>query len=103
MYYMCLVACCSVSDSFGEIRTIAGDPNPIHIRTRYGPDTHAIRRLTHGMIRRPVPIRAVKTRQRFGSETASFHVSVCSYIFTIVSMNLHVTLIILCGFLFIFY
>ena len=33
------VACCSVSDLFGEIRTVTGDPNPIRIRARCGPDT----------------------------------------------------------------
>ena len=30
--FICLVACCSISDSFGEIRTVAGDPDPIQIR-----------------------------------------------------------------------
>ena len=53
---------------------------------RCGPDTQEIRRPMHGMIRRPVPVRAVKTRQRFGSETASFHVSVRSYVFTVIGM-----------------
>ena len=33
------VVCYSVSDSFGEIRTVAGDPDPIQIRARCGPDT----------------------------------------------------------------
>ena len=37
--FICLVACCSVSDSFGEIRTVAGDPDPIQVRARCGPDT----------------------------------------------------------------
>ena len=58
-------------------RTRLGDPDPIRIRVRSGPDTMAIRRPIPGMIRRSVPVRAVKTRWRFGSETASFHVSVC--------------------------
>ena len=47
----------------------------------YGPDTQAIRRPTHGMISRFVPVRAVKTRRRFESKIASFHVSACSYVF----------------------
>ena len=57
------------------------DPNLIRIRAHCGPDTMAIRRLAHEMIRKSVPVRAVKTRQRFGSETASFHVSVRSCTF----------------------
>ena len=77
---MCTVACFSNSDPFGEIRTVAGDPDPIRIRDRCGPDTMAIRRPIHGMIRRSVQVRAVKTRRWFGSETASFHMSVCSYV-----------------------
>jgi len=59
-----------------EIRTIAENPDPIQIRARCGPDTMVIRRPIHGMIRRSVPVRAVKTRRRFGSENASFQVSV---------------------------
>ena len=58
-----------------------GDPNMIQTCARCGPDTQAIRRPTHGMIRRSVSVRAVKTRRRFGSETASFHVSVRSFAF----------------------
>ena len=56
---------------------IAGDPDPIRIGVRYGPGTLAIRRPTYRMIRRSGPVRAVKTKQRFGSKIASFHVSVC--------------------------
>ena len=37
--FMCLIACCSVSDSFGEIKTAAGDPDTIRIRACCGPDT----------------------------------------------------------------
>ena len=73
-----------------------GDPDPIQICARCGPDTMVIRRPIYGMIRRPVPVRAVKTRRRFGSETASFHVSVRSCVFTVVGMHLPVTLIISC-------
>ena len=37
--FMCLVACCSVSDPFGEIWTVAGDLDSIRIRSRCEPDT----------------------------------------------------------------
>ena len=66
---------------------VAGDPDPIRIRARCGPDTKVIRRPTHGMIRISVPVRTVKTRRRFSSEIASFHVSVCSsvvFYFTVI-------------------
>jgi len=79
--FICLVACYSVSDSFGKIRTVVGDPDPIRICARCGPDTQVIRRLIHGMICKSVPVRTAKTRQRFSSKTASFHVSVCSHVF----------------------
>ena len=58
--YVCMVACYS-------------DTSPL---ARSGPDTMVIRRPIHGMIRRSVPVRAVKTRGRFNSKTVSFHVSV---------------------------
>jgi len=45
---------------------------------RCGTDTIGIRRPMHRMIRRSVPVHAVKTRRRFGSETSSFQVSVSS-------------------------
>ena len=60
---MCLVARYSISNSFGKIRTVAGDPDSIRIRARCGPDTQSIRRPIHGMIHRSVPVRAVKTRR----------------------------------------
>ena len=53
--YVCLDACYS---DFGRVRAI----------------------WTHRMIRRSVPVRAVKTRRRFRFKIASFHVSVCSCI-----------------------
>ena len=53
----------------------------IWIGARYGPNALAIRKPTHGMIRRSVPVRAVKTRRRFGSKTASFYVSVCLLVY----------------------
>ena len=55
---------------------VVEDPDPIRIRARCGPDTQAIRRPIHGMSRRSVLVRAVKTRRRFSSEIASFQVSV---------------------------
>jgi len=55
---------------------VAGDPDPIQIRARSGPDTMAIRRPAYGMIRKSVSVRAVKIRQRFGFETTSIQVSV---------------------------
>jgi len=58
-----------------------GDPDPIRICIHYGPDTMEIRKPAHGMIRRSVLVRAVKTRRRFSFETASFHVSVCFCLF----------------------
>jgi len=69
-----------------EIRTVTGDPDSIRILARYGHDTMAIRRQAHGMIRISVQVRAVKTRRRFGSETASFHVSVRSCVFIVTDM-----------------
>jgi len=59
------------------IQLVIGDPNPIQVHVRYGPDTLAIRRSTHEMIWRFVSVRTVETRRRFDSKTASFHVSVC--------------------------
>jgi len=60
--YACMIACYS-------------DTSPL---ARSEPDIMAIRRPIHGMIRRSVPVRAVKTRGQFGSKTASFYVSVLS-------------------------
>ena len=84
---MCTVACFSDSDPFGEIRTGCRRPRPDLDSCRCGPDTMVIRRPTHGMIRISVPVCAVKTRRLFGSETASFHVSVRSCVLTIVGMH----------------
>ena len=53
----------------------------IQICARYRLDTLAIRRPIYGMIRRSVPVRAVKIRWRFGSKIASFHVSVCLLVY----------------------
>ena len=80
-YLYVLVACYSISDLFGEIWTSCRRPGPDSDSCRCRPDTMVIRRPIHGMIRRSVPVRPVKTRWRFGSETSSFHVSVCSFRF----------------------
>ena len=106
MYLYLFVCVGCVLQHFGFIQwdpnPASGDPDPIQIRARCGPDTMAIRRPTHGMIRRSVPVRAVKIRRRFGSETASFQVSVCFYLnslFPVVYMYVCLTLIISCDFL----
>ena len=106
------VACCSVSNLFGEIRThscdsnqTTGNPNTLReIRScaHYGPDTLTIRKLTHEMIRRFVPVRAVKTRGWFSFKTASFHVSVCFYLnslFSVAYMYVCLAFIIWCDYL----
>jgi len=51
------------------------------------------------MIQRSIPVHAVKTRRKFRSKTASFHVSVCSCVIslsTVVSRHIYVTRIISC-------
>jgi len=83
-------------------KSVTGDTDPIRIRVHYGLNTMAIRKLTHGMTWRFVPVCTVKTRRRFGSKIVSFHVSVCSCIislFTLVSRYLYVTCIISCDYL----
>jgi len=71
------------------------DPDPIHIRVRYGVDTLAIRRPIHELIQSSVPVRVVKTRRRFSSKIASFHVSVCSYVIFlfIVASSIYILLV----------
>jgi len=64
-----------------DLNPAIGDPNLIRICARYRPDTMVIQRSTHGMIRRSVPVRAVKTKRWFSSETTSFHVSVHTCVF----------------------
>ena len=46
------------------------------------------------MIWRSVPVHAVKTKRRFGPKTASFHVSVYSYVFPdlLLSVCVHVAI-----------
>jgi len=61
---------------------VAEDPDSCSL----WPDTMAIQRPIHGMIRRTVLIHAVKTRGRFSSKTVSFHVSVRSCAFPYLSL-----------------
>ena len=77
---VCLVVWYSNADSLVRSEPVTGDSDLIRIRIRCGPDTLAIRRLTYEMIRRFVPVHAVKTRQRF-------HVSVCSHVFSLSTVS----------------
>ena len=86
-----------------RLRTHSCDPNSVTGEFRFvfvvDPIRQAIRRLTHVMIWRSVPVRAVKTRRRFGFKTGSFHVSVCSYVFLYLLLPVDVSVsicIILC-------
>ena len=72
-----------------------GRPGPDSDSCRCGSDTQAIRRPIHGMIRRLVPVHAVKTRRRFGSETASFHVSVRSCAFPYLPLSVCIYMLLL--------
>ena len=79
--YVHVSSCVWLRDTAFQINSY--DPNSITENldcVRYKLDTQVIRRPTHEMIRRSVPARIVKTKWRFRSETASFHVSVCSCI-----------------------
>ena len=95
VYYVCLVASDSDADSSVRSEPVTGDLDLIQIRVHYKPNTLAIRRPTHGMIRMFVPVRTVKTIQRFGSKTASFHVSVfsCIIFLSIISLYIYILLI----------
>jgi len=94
---MCLYINVCVWLHVTAIQTLSLDLDPlqeIRIDARYGPNTLAIRKSIHGMIRRLVPVRAVKTRRRFESEIASFHVSVYSHVFSLftVASSIHVSI-----------
>ena len=97
--FVCSVACYSILDPFGEIRTSCRRSEPDSDSCSLWTRCMVIRRPIHGMIRRPVPVRAVKTRRRFGSKTSSFHVSVRSCVFTVIGMCFHINVIISCDFL----
>ena len=56
----------------------AKEPDPIWTRVRKVSKCQSIWRPTYEMIQRSVPVRAIKTRRRFGSKLVSFHVSVYS-------------------------
>jgi len=82
--FMCVwLRVVAISDPFVQSELVTRDPDPIRICARYGPDTLAIRRLTHGMIHRSVLVCAMKTRWRFNSKIKLFHVSVCSCIISL--------------------
>ena len=98
--YLCLYVCVGhVLQRFGLVRwdpnPATRDPYPIQIRAHCGTDTMVIRRPIHGMIHRSVLDRAVKTRWRFGSETASFHVSVRSCVFSYLPLSVCVYMLLL--------
>ena len=86
-FFVCSVAYYSISDPFGEIRTSCKRSGPDSDRARCGPDTMVIQRPIYGMSRRSVLVHAVKTRRRFGSETASFYVSVRSCAFPYIPLS----------------
>jgi len=81
LIFMCGCTCICVH--FSCTRDLTGDPYPIRICSHCGPDTLAISRPIHGMIRRSVLVRVVKNRWWFRSKTTLFHVSVCSYIISL--------------------
>jgi len=64
-----MIACYS---DFGLVHLVTGDSD----YARCELDTLTIQRLTHGMIQRFVPVRALQIRPWFGPETTSYHSSV---------------------------
>jgi len=62
------------ANSFVQSNPVTGNSDLIRIGVHCGPDTPAIQRPTYEMIRRSVPVHAAKTRLRFNSKIASFHV-----------------------------
>jgi len=71
-------------------RTRSCDPDPlreIQSCTSYGFDTQTIQKLTHGMIQRFIKVRVMENRRWFGSKTASFHVSICSCLFSYLPLS----------------
>jgi len=99
--YLCTCVCLYINACVWllviAIRTRSWNLNPIRVRCEA--DTQATRRPTHEIIWRSVPVRAVKTRRRFGSKTTSLHVSIyfcVIFLFTVVSEYLCFLRIILC-------
>jgi len=86
-----LIVCSAITDSFVRSKLGNRRPEPDSNLCHYGFDTLAIRRSTHGMIRRFVAVHAVKSKWRFGSKAASFHVSVYSYVFSYVLLPVGVS------------
>jgi len=81
--YVHVSSCVWLRDTAFQINSY--DPNSITENldcVRYKPDTQAIRRPTHGMIRRSVPARTVKTKWRFRSKPRHF-----MWVFALVSFS----------------
>ena len=100
--YSVYVCVCISSNVFGcvvqRFRFVWWDSDPLQeiwICIHSGPDTMVIRRLIHGMIRRSVPVRVVKTRWRFGSKITSFHVSICYSVFSYLLLSVCVYMLLL--------
>ena len=95
----CVWLCCSDSDLIERSELVTEDPDSIRICVRRVPIRQAIRRPTYESTRRSVSVRTMQTRQRFGPETASFHLTVCFCViclFTVVNEYLCFTRIISC-------
>ena len=73
----------SIADSLMRFELVTEDPNLNRIRVHCEPDTVAIWKSIHERILKFVTVLAVKIRQRFCSKTVSFHVSVCSHVFSL--------------------
>ena len=74
------------------------DPDPLRdigFGAGYRPDALAIQRPIHEMICKLVLVRAVKTRRRFGSKTASFHVSVVLMSFSYLPLSICICVLLL--------
>ena len=83
MCVLILLPLCVFGGILQRYELVWWDPDPLQetwICARFEPYSVAIRRPVHEMIWRFVPIHTVKTRRWFGFKTASFHVSVCSYV-----------------------
>jgi len=65
---------CSTRSHSCDLNPVTEDADLIQSDVQCEPDTLAIQKSTHEIIWRSVPVRAVKTRRRFGPKTASFHV-----------------------------
>jgi len=86
---LCMVACYSDYTHLYDLNSVTGDSNCTHC----GPNTLAIQKSTHEMIRRSVLVRVVQTRRRFGPATTSFHASVHDSFSLIFLLNLILSVI----------